>query len=605
MAFQIGLIGVMGIGAQWLAWKVQIPAIVVLVVAGLIAGPCTGLIAPDQIFGDLLRPMIGLAVAIILFEGGLTLEFAQIRETSAAVRRLVLFGSPLTWGLTFLAAHYVAGLQAPTAAVFSGILVVTGPTVIMPMLRQARLPSRPASLLRWEAILADPLGALFAVFAFEIVQILHGDHGSSAAFALRVGLAVCLAFALGIGLGRLLIWSFIRGHVPEYLKAAVLLITVLVSFELTNLVLEEAGLLTVTLLGVVIANSNIASFNEIRRFKEIMTVLLVSGVFVILTATITIADLLTIGWRDIAFVALMLFVIRPIIVLLMTVGTAMPLNERLLCAWIAPRGVVAIAVSGLFAAALMDIGFADGGRLVALAFLVVAVTVVLHGFSIRPVARLLKITRKEPDGILIVGCSPFAIALARRARELEIPSLIADRNWHALKPARDAGIGVYFGEILGETAEHKIDFSRFTYLIAATDNDDYNSLLCTDFGPELGRSNVFQIGRHTSTAHDRYAMPSTIGGRALFRDNDSFDGLQARIQSGWAFHKTRISAEYPYEMFEAERSERLDILFVLKKSGRLAFASGKSQLRPEAGDVIIAFGQAVRKAQETEAAPTP
>ncbi len=602
LVLQISLIGILGIGAQWLAWKIRIPAIVLLLVAGLVGGPLTGLIEPDLLFGDLLRPMIGLAVAIILFEGGLTLDFKQIRETSKAVRRLVFLGAPLTWFLTYLAAHYVAGLSSQSAIVFSGIMVVTGPTVIMPMLRQALLPSRPSSLLRWEAILADPLGALFAVFSFEIIHILQDEHGSSGMFALRAALAVVLALAVGIGLGRFIIWSFVRGHVPEYLKAAVLLIAVLTSFQLTNLVLEEAGLLTVTVLGVVIANSNIASFNEIRRFKEIMTVLLVSGVFVVLTATIRLSDLLLIGWADIAFVAALLFIIRPVVVMLMTIRTNMPLNERILCAWIAPRGVVAVAVSGLFASALMEIGFADGARLVPLAFLVVAVSVVLHGFTIRPLARLLKISRKEPDGILIVGCSAWAIALAKRLKEMEIPVLIADRNWNALRMAREAGINIYFGEILGEAAEHKIDFSRYGYLIAATDNDDYNNLLCTDFGPELGRSNVFQIDRTPSAAHDRYALPSTIGGRPLLSDESYYQVLQGRIASGWVFHKTRLTEAYSLDMLKADRTEGFSILLILRKSGKLAFANRKADLKAEPDDVVLSFGKPAEAAAEQNGA---
>ena len=590
IALQIGLIGILGIGAQWIAWRWQIPAIVLLMAAGLVAGPLTGLVNPEAVFGDLLRPLIGLAVAIILFEGGLTLNFAEIRETSRAVRRIVIIGAPLSWGLLFLAAHHVAGLSVPAAAVFSGIMVVTGPTVIMPLLRQARLPSRPASFLRWEAILVDPVGALFAVFAYETVLLLNAGHGSAEALLARGALALAVAFALGIGLGRLLIWAFIRGHVPEYLKAAVLLIAVLVAFEATNHVLEEAGLLTVTVMGVVIGNSNIASFNEIRRFKEIMTVLLVSGIFVILTATVTLDDMARIGLPDLAFLALLLFVVRPLAVLLSTVGTTLTFRERLLCGWIAPRGVVAVAVSGLFAAGLADLGVEDGARLVPLAFLVVFATVILHGFTIQPLARLLGLSKKEPDGVMIVGASAWSTAFARRIREMEIPVMIADANWNRLREAREAGIPTYFGEILAEAAEHKVDFGRYGALIAATDNDAYNSLVCTDFGPEIGRGNVFQIGRAKRGENGRNALPATIGGQPLFEAGTGFSELRLRIGEGWGFSRTKLTSEYGIEDFLAARGEDAAILLLLKASGKVVIGTKAAAKQAEPGDTLLGFG---------------
>jgi len=241
VALKLAAIAAGGILAQWAAWRTNLPAIVLLLVGGLVVGPLTGWIDPLADFGDAFRPVVSIAVAIILFEGGLTLNLAEIRETSKAVRRLILIGGPLAWGLTALAAHFVARFSWPTATVLGAILVVTGPTVVMPLLRQAHLATRPASLLRWEAIVNDAIGALFAVIAFEAFLVVHGSHSAG---SLAASLAVGLAAAVGGGFaaGSAIEWAFTRGYVPEYLKAPVLLATVVAAHAVTNLAVSYTHL---------------------------------------------------------------------------------------------------------------------------------------------------------------------------------------------------------------------------------------------------------------------------------------------------------------------------------------------------------------------------
>jgi NhaP-type Na+/H+ or K+/H+ antiporter len=601
LILKIVVIGVLGMAAQWAAWRAQIPAVVFLLLCGVVAGPVTGVLDPHTDFGNLLEPLIAVAVAIILFEGGLTLNFRQISGASRAVRQLIYLGAPLAWGLGYLAAHYVAGLSTQSAAVLAGVLVVTGPTVVGPLLRQARLPRRAASLLQWEAIIADPVGALFSVLAFEASLVVLTGHASNA-FLLRAALAVVLATGGGFLFARMIAWSFVRGFVPEYLKTPTLFVAVLLGFALTNFVLSEAGLLTVTVMGITLANSRIASLDEIRRFKEMMSVLLVSGVFIILTATIRMADIAAIGWRDVAFIATLLFVVRPATVLLSTLTTPLTWQERLLCAWIAPRGVVAVAVSGFFGAALLTAGVPDAERLAPIAFLVVFVTVVAHGLSIAPLARALGLTSAEPGGLLIVGGSPWTLELASRGKEMGLPVLIADTNWNHLVPARLGDIEVYYGEILGEATEHNLDFSRYAALIAATDNDAYNALVCTDLGPEIGRSNVYQVGRPVAPEeagaggetgkehHHRHELSFTVGGKTLPRSGLRIDELNWKLRSGWLFQKTKLSETYDFEAFRAERGEETEPLFALKRGGRLVFAPVADGVKLEPGDTLLSFG---------------
>jgi NhaP-type Na+/H+ or K+/H+ antiporter len=610
IVLKLAVIGAAGIAAQWFAWRLQLPAIVLLLAAGFIAGPATGFLDPAADFGSIYRPMVSIAVAIILFEGGLTLNFKEIRETSTAVRRIIMYGGPLTWGMSALAAHYIGGLSWPTAIVLGAILVVTGPTVIMPLLRQAQLDARPASLLRWEAIVNDPIGALFAVVAFEIILVYIGLHEADN-LILLLGGGFIAAIGLGFAAAKLIVWSFVRGHVPEFLKAPVLLASVVSVYAATNSVLEESGLLTVTVMGVVLANSRIASLTDMRRFKETITTLLVSGVFIILTASLSLDEIRSLDWQAALFVAALLVVIRPVAIMLATIRSGATFQERLLSAWIAPRGVVAVAVSGLFGTLLADVGVEDAGRMVAFTFAVVVTTIVLHGFTLAPLASFLGLKKASKPGILIVGGSRWSTALAVKLKEADVPVMLADQNWNHLAEARLANIPVYFGEVLSEAAHHSIDPKRFSNLIATGDNDAYNALVCTDFGPELGRSHVFQIGRVDEKA--RQALSFTLGGRSLTKEPVSFLDLREKLLQGWTFQLTRLTDEFSWEDYKATRPDGAMILLWVKPSGAISFATAASN-SPGQNDRILSFAQpkdearaaaaskTTRKAEETAAA---
>lgn len=586
IGLKIALIGVMGMGAQWLAWRLRLPAIVLLLLAGVLAGPATGFVNPAEDFGTIYRPLVSLAVAIILFEGGLTLNFKEISETSTAVRRIIIFGGPLVWVMTALSAHYIGGLSWPTAVVLGAILVVTGPTVITPLLRQAQLAARPASLLKWEAIVNDPIGALFAVVAFEVILVLIGQHqGGSLAYVVVAAFAV--AVAGGYVAARAIHWAFVRGVVPEFLKAPILLATVLLAYALTNLVLEEAGLLTVTVMGIVLANTRIASLAEMRRFKETITVFLVSGIFILLTASLTVEDFKSLDWRAALFVASLLLVVRPLAIMTATAGSGATLAERTLSSWIAPRGVVAVAVSGLFGGALADAGIADANRMVAFTFAVVVTTIVLHGFTLGPLASLLKLKSAEKPGLLIAGGPRWAIDLARKLRDMDVPVMIADPNWNHIAEARLSEVPVFYGDILSEEAHHSIDPKRFSTLIAVTDNDAYNSLVCTDFAPELGRSHVYQLGRGADQSK-RMSLNFTLGGRPLTEEGVDFRTLRERHWQGWTFQATKLTEEFDYDAYLNSRAEEAIVLLWVKPSGKLVFAAGATGT-PSTDDRIISF----------------
>ncbi|MGE0408798.1 MAG: cation:proton antiporter [Amphiplicatus sp.] len=593
----VAVIGVLGVGAQWLAWRFNLPAIVMMAAAGLLAGPGLQILRPppgvgegiapmEALLGDFYRPIIAIAVAVILFEGGLSLNFSEIRGLTKGVRRLVFPGAPLAWAFGALAAYYLAGLSWPVAILFAGVMVVTGPTVIVPLLRQSKLKQRPATLLKWEGIINDPIGALLAVLVFEIITFEHG--GTPAEIFSSLALASILSVGLGFGLARLAAASFRRGWVPEYLKPPVLLVLVLVCFVIANLLQDEAGLLAVTAMGVTLANSKVASINELRLFKENITVLLVSGVFIILTANLTLDTLFAMDMRVAAFLAAMLFAVRPLTVFIATIGAGLPWRERLLVGWIAPRGIVAVAVSSFFGASLAEAGFEDGARLIPLAFAMVFATVALHGFTIAPLAKALGLASRERPGVLIVGATPWSAELAAKLTELKVPVVIADASWRRLRPARLANVETYYGEILSEVTEHHLDLNRFGVLLAVSSNEAHNALVCTDLAPELGRAAIYQINARGKDEEDRRALSFTLQGRTFLHSGATLDELLRRHYAGWIYQKTKLSEEYPPAQYLKDIGEEAEIVLVFRKE-TMVIASREAPIEPEIGDTALAY----------------
>lgn len=594
-ALVIALVGVLGIGAQWVAWRTGWPAIVLMLFAGFMAGPILGLIDPEAAFGDLLSPMIGIGVALILFEGGLSLDLKELRHSGAAVLRLATLGVAVGWALGSLAGFYVAGLVWPVAILFGGILIVTGPTVVLPLLRQSNVQTRPASIMKWEAIVNDPTGALCAVIAYEYFRKLAETPGASVMEVVPpLIFAAIIAGLIGFAAAWLIAFLFPRGAVPEYLKVPVLFITVIGVFVLSNKIEHEAGLVAVTVMGIALANMSVSSLRAIHPFKENIAVLLVSGIFILLSASLDFSDLEHFNWRFLAFLLTLLFVVRPLTVLLTLLGSSIPWNERLFVAWIAPRGIVLVAISGLFALRLTELGYNDGNVLIGLSFAVVIATIISSGFTIDLAARFLGVKGTSRPGLLIVGATPWTIALAREMKTLGTPVMVVDSSWQRLSPARRDGLPFYHGEILNEATEHNLDLAPFQVLVAATDNEAYNALVCNEFAHEIGRDSVFQLGENAD-ADDRHALPPAIRGRALFESGFGVSDVNERQAQGWVFRKTRLSDEFDFDDAVATMPDDAHLLLVLRESGRLRFFTHASRPEPRSGDTVITFAPARAK----------
>lgn len=590
LLLDIALIGILGIGSQWIAWRFRLPAIVIMSVTGLLVGPILGIMDPEKEFGDLYNPMISAAVAIILFEGSLNLSFKELKGVGKPIFRISTTGALIAWGLGSLTAYYIAGLSWAVAFVIGGLFIVTGPTVIMPLLRQAKLKPRPAKVLKWEGIIVDPIGALLAVFAFEIISIITADDPSGLKLVMFfVGsiFAILLGWALGRGLG----WIFEEGHIPEFLKSSAIVVVVVFCFTAADLVMHETGLLSVTAMGITLANMGISSISDMRHFKENITVLLISAIFIMLTASLEVETLLQIFSPNIlGYVLLMMFVVRPLSIFLSTMKTNLTLNEKVLLGWIAPRGIVALTVSSYFASILLDAGYEDADIVTSLTFALVFSTVMAHGFSIGWLAKKLGLSETGKPGALIVGSNPFTVRLADSLKRSNIPVIIVDASWGHLRLARKAGVPTYHGDLLSEQTEQILDTIPYDFLLTVTDDQAYNSLVCTTFLPEYGRNNVFKVSPYTDPDSEYPSgVVSRVGGRILFDKKFPLEHLIKKVEKGYVIRRTTLTDQYGLKEYLNDKDDSTVFLYLIKPNGVLKFFSEEMRTVPSSGDLIVSL----------------
>ena len=588
MATVLLLILSAGLASQWLAAQIRLPAIVVLIAVGLLLGPVTGTI-DLRLPADQLTEMIGLGVAIILFEGGMDLKTSEFQREGHGIRRLTLLAPPIAWLLGGLAAHYVAGLSWPVSWVLGAILVVTGPTVILPLLRQARLNKDTASLLKWEGIVNDPVGVLLAVLTFQYFTLADGGW---AQVALGMGSAIAAAAAFG-GLGGWATgWLYRRGSIPTHLKAPMLMVLVLVCYWGSNRIQHEAGLLSVTLMGLVIGNMKLVERETLRRFQENLTVVLLSVLFIVIPSQLDVGQLAQIDWRVGLFVVVLLLVVRPVSVGLATINAPMLPQERLLLAWIAPRGIVAAASAGIFGPALVAAGYQDAEQLAPIVFLVILVTVLAHGLTLGRLAQRLELAAKTENGLLIVGASSWSLALAQALRKLSIDVVVSDGAYQRLRPIRMDGIPVFYGEILSEHAHHSLDVEHLSHLLCATDNDYYNALVCQAQGHEFGHHRTFQLPSHLEAGGGNKQLPLQQRGYSAFGQTATFEQLHQWLHSGWTFQTRKLSDTFDYLQLQASlgtAGEDWQLIGGVSPRGSFWLATSEQNFRPDAGWMLLYF----------------
>ena len=576
---------VVGFLAQWLAWRMRLPAILFLLLIGIALGPVTGLFNPDKMLGRFLFPAMSLAIALILFEGSLTLRFSELRGIGRAVRGLVSYGAVVALLLLAAAAHWIAGVRWEIAFLFGALACVTGPTVITPMLRTLRPNARIASALRWEGIILDPLGALFAVLVFEAV-VTHQQGHSIAVFAATIGIGAGIGLVVAAALGFLLY----RQMIPEYLQSYGTLIAVLGAFTLSNKLAGESGLLAVTVMGITLGNLPRIHIDDIMDFKEHLSTLLVSMLFVILAARLPWplpSGMLVAG---ILVFLVAQFVIRPLSVLVATLGTGMTWRERALVGFVSPRGIVAAAVSSLFALRLADLGVPGADALVPLVFILIIATVVLQSATARPLANWLKVAAPDPDGVLIYGSDGVARGVAKALAEQKFQVLLADDDWGGISAARMAGLPTFYGNPTSQHAALHLDLTGIGRLLAMSPRREMNSLACMHYREEFGRERVYRLRvLAPEESDDRAAFAGTLRAKALFDDGMTHTRFDELLAAGWRVKSNGLTDTFDWPAFVAQHGADTVLLFGIEPSGKLRVASNRRKIEPRSGWTVIAL----------------
>ena len=560
-AIYIAGIALCSVLAQWVAWAFRVPAILFLLLTGLVLGPFSGVLEPDALLGDLLFPVVSLSVAVILFEGSLTLHFRGLKGIGKVVRNLCSIGMLTTCLVISFSAYWILELNWRVAAVLGAVLVVTGPTVIAPLLNSMRPTQDIDRILRWEGIVIDPIGALFAVLVFEAVMLVgQGEVLSHTIIALFKTLGVGLT--IGVVAGWLTTLLIRREWLPFELHKFGILALVLISFTVSNHLSHESGLLAVTVFGIWLANQDDLEIDSVLEFKEDLSMILISSLFILLAARLQLSDLMMLHSDVFIFLAIVLFVARPACIAISTFKTDLPLKSRLVLSWIAPRGIVAAAVGSVFALSMVEAGIADAEKIVPLIFTVIIITVVLQSLTATPLAKLLKVRQPAPNTILIIGANHVARAIACGLKDQNIPVHLSDPAWENCKMARMDGLPCYYGNPQSEHAERYLPLTTIRSVLALSPNRHHNALGVQYFSHLFDEKNVFSLRSSTNHAKANKDSATFLSRQILFGDNGAYARLSSLIAKGGKVSATRISEEFSWDQYKEVNSEAIP-LFIL------------------------------------------
>src|SRR3990172_1435078 len=588
--FFLGLVGVIvaGISAQWLAWRLKFPSILLLLIFGIVAGPVTGLINPDELLGELLFPVVSLSVAIILFEGGLSLKFSDLKATGSVVHRLITTGALVSWFGAAAAAHYILGFDLPLAVLLGAILVVTGPTVIIPLLMHVRPSEKVASVLKWEGILIDPIGAVLAVLVYE--AILAGQFHAVPELAIQ-GIIYTLYAGIGIGAAAAFFLVLMLKYywVPDFLHNPVALLLVVCSFSISNLLQPESGFLAVTVMGALLSNQKSVAIKHIIEFKENLRVLLIAILFILLAARLSTDDLKLLTLGSFAFLVVLIAVVRPLSVLVSTFFSRLKWRERGFIAFIAPRGIVAAAVASVFAIRMVEAGYPQAEKLLPVTYMVIIGTVLFYGLGASAISRGFKVAQARPQGFFLLGAPSWAVTIAEAIKDAGYKVIVTDTNPSSVFFARMRGVSAYYGNGLSERIFMDVDMEGIGRLLALTPNDGINSLAVLRFNEVFDRSELYQLApRKKEERAETKEVPKHLSGRFLFWADINYDYLSMRFASGAVLKKSRLTEEFDFEAFK-ERSKTAIPLFLIDEEGNIFVFTPETALRPRPGHTLISL----------------
>lgn len=594
----IVVVVVLGLGAQWLAWRFRLPSILLLLVCGFVAGPVSGLIDPQTLQGNWLFPFVSISVGIILFGAGLSLRLNELRVVGHVVRNLITIGVVFTGVVAAIGAHYLVGFGWPVSVVMGSILTVTGPTVVIPLLRHIRSGGKVGAIARWEGITIDPVGAILAVLVLEAVILIYAPSTSGPAAEgfsavvgpLLEGLLLEIVVGLGVGaVGALFLIVLIRHRlVPDGLQNPIVLMTVVALFALSNALQEAAGLLSTTLLGIIMANQRYVSIHKLVKFKEDLHVLLIALLFIVLSARLELSSLAYISVGSVVFLGLLMLVVRPLAVMLSATGTNLTWREQAFLGWMAPRGIVAAAVASLFSFRLAEYFPEDAAGMVPVVFLVIVGTVTVYGLTISPLARWLGLAQRDPQGVLIIGGHTWARLLARAIRDEGFDVLLLDSNAINVERARREGLQAKRVNVLSEDAVDDLDLNGMGKLVALTPDDEVNSLATLRFSELFESTQVYKLNAGPDRpGAEGEEPPLLLRGRAVFGRDHTFASLSHRFDRGAEIMAVELSDDLTYAELQARYRDDVVPLALIRAANDLRLFADDQALTPEEGDRVI------------------
>ncbi|MGM0666550.1 MAG: cation:proton antiporter [Bacteroidota bacterium] len=583
----LGLIVLLGFTAQWLSWKIKIPSILLLLIFGIIAGPLLGFINPDEMFGEVLIPFISFSVAIILFQGGLTLKLSEFKKIGRVVTLLISAGVIITWLTATMAAHWLFGLNIEIAILLGAVLTVTGPTVIVPLLRNIRPRHNVGNILKWEGILIDPIGALLAILVFELILIGNVDNAAPL-ILLNMLKTILMTTLIGGGLALLLTLLIKKYWIPDYLQEVAALAFVVTAFLISNYFQEESGLLATTIMGIVLANQNYVAIKNIKDFKANLTVLMIPVLFILLSARLSVSDIQLMNYKGAIFLVVLILIGRPLSVFVSTIKSDLSLKDKLFISWMAPRGIVAAAVSSVFALKLAEIEIAQVEYLVPLTFTVIIGTVLIYGITSPMAAKILKISQADPQGVIIAGAQEWALQIATILQEHDFSVVILDTNRYNTNKANMSGLNAYNESIISDRVIDKINLEGVGKLLALTSNDEVNSMGVLHFSEIFEKENLYQLPPATKE-DEREFSPQHLRGRFLFGKNITYEHITKRTREGAAIKSTNITDKFSFEDFRKKHGESTIPLFLITGNRKLVPFTSEDKIMPDKGNILIAL----------------
>jgi NhaP-type Na+/H+ or K+/H+ antiporter len=602
---------ILGILAQWVAWKFKIPAILPLILIGLLVGPIAAEYLSDDgtkwieplwngtkgLFpGDGLYYFVSLAISIILFEGGLTLKRNEIKNVGPVITKLITLGSAITFFGAGIAAHFVFGLGWEISFLFSGLIIVTGPTVITPILRNIPLKKDVSTVLKWEGILIDPIGALVAVLVFEFISV-GGGGGFTKTALMEFGKILLFGTSFGFTFAHALAFAINKKLIPYYLLNVVSLSTVLLVFVESEIFAHESGLLAVVVMGMVLGNGKLSNLKELLYFKESLSVLLISILFILLSANINIEDLLLLySWKTLVLFAAVVFVIRPLAVFTSAYKSKLKLNEKLFISWVGPRGIVAAGIASLFGSKLLKQGVEGAEYITPLVFMIVLGTVLLNATTARLFAKMVGVFLKSSNAILIVGASSPSRLIATYLRDKGKRVVLIDANKNFIEQAKNDDLEAIKADIYEDDLTNNIELNDVGYLIALTGSDSVNKHALTNFSKFFGEHGSYKLASSSEILN-----ASTKDKEGFFTPNDDFINLSEAFRENPKINEVDINSleEYSKILELLGKEEKSIPLFIQKGKGLYLIPEFEKSEETKEGLILSYLGKGIGDAYKS------